>query len=58
MNTIYVDADKLRKMYHEMTVGDIAEKYGVSKPTVYRMLNDAGIERKGTKKVVVIGGVA
>jgi AcrR family transcriptional regulator len=36
--------------YGAMPVGEIAEAAGVTRPTVYRLLRDAGVTLKGAKK--------
>jgi AcrR family transcriptional regulator len=36
--------------YGTLTVGQIAEAAGVSRPTVYALLREAGVELKGAKK--------
>jgi hypothetical protein len=44
----------LRKRYHEISVQDLADELGVTKVTVYSLLDRAGIPRKGYRNRVVI----
>lgn len=47
----------LREAYATRTVKEIAKELGVTSPTVYRLLSDAGIPRKGKQKVVIVDAV-
>ena len=46
MKTIEVSKVDLEKRYAEMTVGEICEHYGITRPTLYVLLDSAGIPRK------------
>lgn len=52
METKQVSREWLREQYETRTVKEIAEELGVSKPTVYKALKDAGIPRKNPKDYV------
>lgn len=40
---------ELKEMYEKNSLKDVAKKLGVSIPTLYRLLEEAGIEKKGSK---------
>jgi AcrR family transcriptional regulator len=40
----------IAQAYGELPVGQIAEAAGITRPTVYRLLRDAGVQLKGATK--------
>lgn len=53
-----ITKDELEKMYNSMTIPELIEKLGISRPTIYILLKENGIKLKGNvgnkKKVRVI----
>ena len=45
---------ELADMYSKLPVRVIALKLSVSKPTVYRLLQDAGIKLRGQRKIKLV----
>ena len=50
-----VRTEELKKAYNTMKVHDVAKLFGVSVPTIYRLLDQAGIPRKGMERVMLAG---
>lgn len=54
MAEVKISKKDLREMYENGSVADIAKKYGITPPTVYRLLDEAKIPRKGQRTTVLI----
>lgn len=43
-----ITKEKLEEMYHSMNGKDLCKKLGVTYPTLLKLIDEAGIERKGS----------
>lgn len=50
MNTIEVDPVELKEAYESGGVQSVMELFGCSKPTAYKLLDSAGVERQYPNK--------
>jgi len=46
MKTIKVSKADLERRYADMTLDEICKHYGITRPTLYALLDSAGIPRK------------
>jgi len=49
-----ISRKQLKQMYSEMRIKDVARELGITVPTMYSLLDEAGIPRKGYGKKVVL----
>ncbi len=53
MKTRQITKDELKRLYSTMTVREVAEHLGIHTATLYKLLDQAGIERKNSERVKI-----